>query len=379
MKEIVSSSESLSGKGLMLPDGRINLTFNPSSYPEFYHEFRGQRPPSTFTDFRTLTETISLKQEQGIKVILAFAGKDVAETIVPSVENALKAQKTGIIDDIFVIAPSKDDPTYKPTAEMGIPFVSEQEELQKLREPLKYFGIDDATALRGKGVAEWLATIKSGNPGTALFYVDGDIVWTPEQVAATPMPLIIDPGAGFVLPSYTRYTKQGDKEAPSKSGERITRLVALPLISAISPRLSQFLGVLGGFYGGFDLEHMEFESGYGVETSLGLQMAEREEKLGREIMRQFYCGRRYQMGQATNALPKMSREIFDAIQFFRYQRGKSLPPINSPLQILEINEEMQEGQEIPILEFKNHTISSIHLPKPIDVRRMQQHLQSSRR
>ena len=82
-------------------------------------------------------------------------------------------------------------------------------------------------------------------------------------------------------------------------------LVIRPIFSLFFPELTQLIQPLSGEYAGFRevFEHIPFPIGYGVETSMNMDIYE---KWGLDVMAQVDLDRRIHHNQDTKALGRMS-------------------------------------------------------------------------
>jgi glucosyl-3-phosphoglycerate synthase len=91
-------------------------------------------------------------------------------------------------------------------------------------------------------------------------------------------------------------------------GGRVTELVIRPLFSLFFPELTQLIQPLSGEYAGFRevFERIPFPIGYGVETSMNMDIYE---KWGLDVMAQVDLDRRIHRNQDTKSLGRMAFTI----------------------------------------------------------------------
>ena len=91
-------------------------------------------------------------------------------------------------------------------------------------------------------------------------------------------------------------------------GGRVTELVIRPLFSLFFPELTQLIQPLSGEYAGFRdvFERIPFPIGYGVETSMNMDIYE---KWGLDVIAQVDLDRRIHRNQDTKSLGRMAFTI----------------------------------------------------------------------
>jgi glucosyl-3-phosphoglycerate synthase len=107
---------------------------------------------------------------------------------------------------------------------------------------------------------------------------------------------------------YDRPISIGKNKIRPTGGGRVTELVIRPLFSLFFPELTQIIQPLSGEYAGFReiFEKIPFPIGYGIETSMILDIYER---WGLDVIAQVDLDRRIHRNQDTKALGRMSFAI----------------------------------------------------------------------
>jgi glucosyl-3-phosphoglycerate synthase len=159
----------------------------------------------------------------------------------------------------------------------------------------------------GKGENLWKALFIT--KGDIIVYLDADIKNIHHRFAYGLIgPLLLHPNVKFTKAFYDRpIATRGQKIRPTGGG-RVTELVIRPLFSLFFPELTQILQPLSGEYAGYRniFEQIPFPIGYGVETSMILDIYE---KWGLNVIAQVDLEKRVHRNQDTKALGKMSFAI----------------------------------------------------------------------
>jgi len=121
-------------------------------------------------------------------------------------------------------------------------------------------------------------------------------------------PLLLYDQIKYAKAFYDRPISIGKNKIRPTGGGRVTELVIRPLFSLFFPELTQILQPLSGEYAGYRevLEKLPFPIGYGVETSMILDIYE---KWGLDVIAQVDLDRRIHRNQDTKALGRMSFAI----------------------------------------------------------------------
>ena len=157
---------------------------------------------------------------------------------------------------------------------------------------------------KGKGENLWKALYIT--KGDIIVYLDADIKNIHHRFAYGLIgPLLLYDRIKFVKAFYDRPISIGKNKIRPTGGGRVTELVIRPLFSLFFPELTQLIQPLSGEYAGFRevFERIPFPIGYGVETSMNMDIYE---KWGLDVMAQVDLDRRIHRNQDTKALGRMA-------------------------------------------------------------------------
>jgi len=202
-----------------------------------------------------------------------------------------------LLDEIIVIDSGSEDRTVEIAAEFGADVHAADNILPDLE---KY---------RGKGENLWKALYVT--QGDIIVYLDADIKNIHHRFAYGLLgPLLINDTIKYSKGFYDRPIATGKNEIRPTGGGRVTELVIRPLFSLFFPELTQILQPLSGEYAGFRelFEKVPFPIGYGIETSLILDICE---QWGLEVIAQVDLDKRVHRNQDTRALGKMAFVIME--------------------------------------------------------------------
>ena len=197
-----------------------------------------------------------------------------------------------LLDEIVVIDSGSNDRTRDIAREYGADVYQATDILPHL-EPYK-----------GKGENLWKALFIT--TGDIIIYLDADIKNIHHRFAYGLLgPLLLYDDIKFVKAFYDRPISIGKKKMRPTGGGRVTELVIRPLFSLFFPELTQLIQPLSGEYAGLRevFERIPFPIGYGVETSMNMDIYE---KWGLEVMAQVDLDRRIHRNQDTKALGRMA-------------------------------------------------------------------------
>ena len=255
---------------------------------------------SEFKDIETLVEH---KQERGLRISLCLPTLNEENTIAKEII-LLRSElmsRYPLLDEIVVVDSGSKDRT---------------------REIARSYGADvhlaadifpDLPSHRGKGENLWKALhITSGD---IIVYLDADIKNIHHRFAYGLLgPLILQDHIRYSKAFYDRPIAIGKSKLRPTGGGRVTELVIRPLFSLYFPELTQIMQPLSGEYAAFreTLEQIPFPIGYGVETSMILDIYE---KWGLDVICQVDLEKRVHRNQDTRALGKMAFVIMQT--FFR--------------------------------------------------------------
>jgi glucosyl-3-phosphoglycerate synthase len=160
---------------------------------------------------------------------------------------------------------------------------------------------------KGKGENLWKALYITR--GDIIVYLDADIKNIHHRFAYGLLgPLLLYDHIKFTKAFYDRPIAIGKSKIRPTGGGRVTELVIRPLFSLFFPELTQLIQPLSGEYAGFRevFERIPFPIGYGVETSMNMDIYE---KWGLDVIAQVDLDRRIHRNQDTKALGRMAFAI----------------------------------------------------------------------
>lgn len=245
---------------------------------------------SNFWDIKWL---IKEKERQGLTISLCLPALNEEATIGKEIV-ILKSElhdRYPLIDEIAVIDSGSTDRTREISVSFGAEVYLSEEHLQECGHH------------RGKGENLWKALYLL--KGDIIVYVDSDINNIhPRFVYGLVGPLIKDPEVHYVKAFYDRPLAFSQGIRPTGGG-RVTEILVRPLFSLFYPELTAILQPLSGEYAGRRsiLEQIPFPVGYGVETSMLIDIYER---LGLDGIAQTDLNTRVHRNQETIALGRMA-------------------------------------------------------------------------
>jgi len=305
-------------------------------------------------EFADLHHLVDLKQQQGLTISLALPALNEEATVgkvIRTVKQALM-DKVPLLDEIVLIDSNSTDRTRQIAEKAGIPVYIHQELLPA-------YG-----ARNGKGEALWKSLFVTR--GDLIIWIDTDIVNIhPRFVYGIIGPMLINPEIQFVKGFYRRPLRVGDK-LQAGGGGRVTELTARPLINLFYPELSGVIQPLSGEYGGrrAALERCAFSSGYGVETSLLIDIYE---LFGLSAIAQVDLLERIHHNQSLEALSKMSFAIIQTVmrKLERHYERAFIADVNKTMKLIRYQaggyylelEEIAELERPPMIEIPEYLAS----------------------
>jgi glucosyl-3-phosphoglycerate synthase len=202
-----------------------------------------------------------------------------------------------LLDEIIVIDSGSKDRTLEIASEFGAA-VYEADHI-----------LPDLEAYKGKGENLWKALYVTR--GDIIVYLDADIKNIHHRFAYGLIgPLLTTDTIKYSKGFYDRPIATGKNKIRPTGGGRVTELVIRPLFSLFFPELTQILQPLSGEYAGFRelFEKVPFPIGYGIETSLILDICE---NWGLDVIAQVDLEKRVHRNQDTRALGKMAFVIME--------------------------------------------------------------------
>ena len=237
------------------------------------------------------------KKKKNVQISLCFPTLNEEKTIAKEII-IMKSElmtRYPILDEIVVIDSGSTDNTREIAASFGAD-VYEADKILPHLDPFK-----------GKGENLWKALYIT--KGDIIVYIDADIKNIHHRFAYGLIgPLLMSDHIKYAKAFYDRPISIGKNKMRPTGGGRVTELVIRPLFSLHFPELTQILQPLSGEYAGYReiLENIPFPIGYGVETSLILDIYK---KWGLNVIAQVDLERRVHRNQDTHALGRMSFAI----------------------------------------------------------------------
>ena len=219
-----------------------------------------------YADFRDLERLVAQKEKKKISISLCLPTLNEEKTIAKEIV-IMKSElmtRYPLLDEIVVVDSGSTDRTRKIAREYG----ADVYEAADILPQLGHF--------RGKGENLWKALYITR--GDIIVYLDADIKNIHHRfVYALVAPLLLYDGIKYCKAFYDRPIATSKNIMRSTGGGRVTELVIRPLFSLFFPELTQIIQPLSGEYAGFRdvLEKIPFPIGYGIETSLILDIYER--------------------------------------------------------------------------------------------------------
>jgi glucosyl-3-phosphoglycerate synthase len=246
------------------------------------------------SDFRDLNRLVQAKVKKNLKISLCLPtlneGKTIAKEIV--IMKSELMTRYPLLDEIVVVDSGSTDKTREIARAYGADVYEATEILPHLEQ------------YKGKGENLWKALYIT--KGDIIIYLDADIKNIHHRFAYGLLgPLLLYDNIKFVKAFYDRPISIGKNKIRPTGGGRVTELVTRPLFSLFFPELTQLIQPLSGEYAGFRqvFERIPFPIGYGVETSMNMDIYE---KWGLDVMAQVDLDRRIHRNQDTKALGRMS-------------------------------------------------------------------------
>ncbi len=250
-----------------------------------------------YSEFGDLHRLVEEKQRKNIKISLCLPTLNEEKTIAKEII-IMKSElmmRYPLVDELIVVDSGSTDRTVEIAASFGADVYIANEILPHLDQ------------FRGKGENLWKALYIS--KGDIIVYIDADIKNIHHRFGYGLIgPLLIYDHIKYSKAFYDRPIAIGKNKIRPTGGGRVTELVIRPLFSLFFPELTQIIQPLSGEYAGFReiLEKIPFPIGYGVETSMILDIYQ---KWGLDVIAQVDLERRIHRNQDTKALGRMSFAI----------------------------------------------------------------------
>lgn len=300
------------------------------------------------SEFSEITHLVELKQKHNLTISLCFPTLNEEHTIGKSVI-VMKSElmdRYPLIDEIAVIDSGSTDNTLNIAREFGANTYTASEHLKPEGE------------FKGKGENLWKALhlLK----GDIIVYVDADISNIHHRfVYGLVAPMLLNTEIRFVKAFYNRPFKSSAGVTPSGGG-RVTEILTRPLFSQFYPELTGIIQPLSGEYAGYRdiLEKIPFPIGYGVETSMLIDIYER---WGLDVMAQTNLDLRIHRNQHISSLGKMSFGIMQTFwsRLRQYKKIDQLVPESLLLRQMRLNGAEAELVETEITECERPPMEGI--------------------
>ncbi|GHV38889.1 glucosyl-3-phosphoglycerate synthase [Spirochaetia bacterium] len=265
--------------------------------------------------FEDIGRLVSLKEQKGLKISLAFPTLNEELTIgkeILLIRTELM-ERFHLLDEIAVIDSSSKDNTRKIAEHFGARVIASKKILPK-------YG-----TYRGKGENLWKSLYAL--EGDIIVWVDADISnFAPKFVYGLLGPLLEDDGISYVKAFYERPIRSSVTGNPagiaSTGGGRVTEILVRPLFSLFYPELAQLIQPLSGEYAGRRalLEQLSFSVGYGVELGHLIDIINLS---GSGALAQVDLDIRIHRNQSTSSLGKMAFGILNTF-FSRVEKSGNL-------------------------------------------------------
>lgn len=252
-----------------------------------------------YAQFQDIGHLVDRKEQKGLKISLCLPTLNEEKTIAKEIV-IMKSElmtRYPLLDEIIVIDSGSADRTVEIAAEFGADVYAADKILPDLE---KY---------RGKGENLWKALYVT--QGDIIVYLDADIKNIHHRFAYGLLgPLLTNDTVKYSKAFYDRPIATSKDKIRPTGGGRVTELVIRPLFSLFFPELTQILQPLSGEYAGFRelFEKVPFPIGYGIETSLILDICE---QWGLDVIAQVDLDKRVHRNQDTRALGKMAFVIME--------------------------------------------------------------------
>jgi len=303
-------------------------------------------------EFKNIEQLVEKKESKGLTISLALPALNEEKTVgnVIKIAKSEFMDKHPLIDEMILIDSGSTDKTRDIARDLGIPVYLNQKVLSE-------YGFRN-----GKGEVLWKSLYLTN--GDIIFWVDTDIHnFNPKFIYGVLGPMIMDERIKFVKGFYKRPIMGKDGIVHPGGGGRVTELTARPMLNLFFPQLSGIIQPLSGEYGGKReaLEKLTFTSGYGVETSLLIDML-RIFKL--QSIGQTNLDVRVHRNQPLQNLSKMSFAIIQTVLSKLEKRYgvKFVQDINKTMNIIQYDEsqfyldvqEIIEKERPPMVEIAEY-------------------------
>ena len=215
--------------------------------------------------FSNIRRLVRLKEKRNWKISLVIPTLDEEETIgkIIKIIRQNLMEKYRLIDEIAVIDSGSKDRTKSVAEAAGAKFFYAKGIMKKYGE------------YKGKGENLWKALHVT--KGDVVAFVDGDIKnFHPRFVYGIIGPLLTNKKIWFTKAFFQRSINVEDYTAKFEGG-RVTEILIRPLFNTFFPELCGFVQPLSGMFAAKRriLEKIPFFTGYGIETSMLIDIHQR--------------------------------------------------------------------------------------------------------
>lgn len=300
-------------------------------------------------EFRDIKKLVDAKNRRQLAISLCLPTLNEEKTIAKEII-IMKSElmtRFPLLDEIVVVDSGSTDNTLEIAKSYG----AEVYEAENILPHLENF--------KGKGENLWKALHIT--TGDIIIYLDADIKNIHHRFAYALLgPLLLYDHIKYTKAFYDRPITTDQQKIRATGGGRVTELVIRPLFSLFFPELTQILQPLSGEYAGYRslLERIPFPIGYGVETSMILDIYE---KWGLNVIAQVDLDRRVHRNQDTKALGRMAFVILKT--FLNRIENLDRIKLNTPLFQEMIQYKLTAGE----YEADIHTIAARERPPMISV------------
>jgi glycosyltransferase involved in cell wall biosynthesis len=240
-----------------------------------------------------------LLEAKRASIAVVLPAREVAATIGPVTETAMRLKGAGLLDEVIVIDAASADGTAAIAAQTGVRVEQESELLGEMGPAL------------GKGDAMWRGLAASDSE--IVLFADTDTEGFDEGFLLGMLgPLLCDPEVQFVKGTFRRPFRSGG-QILADGGGRVTELMARPLLNLHAPELAVFDQPLAGETAARRplLEGLSFAAGYGVEIAMLIDVWA---DIGLDGMAQVDLGARQNRHQPLRDLSAMAYAVLVAAQ-----------------------------------------------------------------
>lgn len=250
-----------------------------------------------YSEFADLNRLVQIKEQKGLRISLCLPTLNEEKTIAKEIVifKSELVSRYPLLDEIVVVDSGSTDNTRDTARCYGADVYRADDILPQL---------DTYT---GKGENLWKALYVT--QGDIIVYLDADIKNIHHRFAYGLIgPLLLNDSIKYTKAFYDRPIATGKNKIRPTGGGRVTELVIRPLFSLFFPELTQILQPLSGEYAGYRavFENIPFPIGYGVETSMILDIYQR---WGLEVFAQVDLEKRVHRNQDTKSLGRMAFAI----------------------------------------------------------------------